>query len=78
MIYLTTFSSEWGWIGAVWKQTRAFTDLLRSYDICGDNTKAKEELGWEYDLNFFDVLDMLINEESVARKKKSPHCAHMG
>lgn len=32
-------------------------------DIYGDNTKAKNELGWNYNLSFFDVLDILIEEE---------------
>jgi GDPmannose 4,6-dehydratase len=32
-------------------------------DIYGDNSKAKNTLHWDYDYSFFDVLDMLINEE---------------
>ena len=32
-------------------------------DIYGDNTKAKEKLGWDYNLSFFDVLKILIDEE---------------
>lgn len=32
-------------------------------DIYGDNTKAKRILGWEYNLSFFEVLDILIEEE---------------
>jgi len=32
-------------------------------DIYGNNEKSKEELGWEYDKTFFDVLDLLIEEE---------------
>jgi GDPmannose 4,6-dehydratase len=32
-------------------------------DIYGDNSKAKNTLNWDYDYSFFDVLDMLINEE---------------
>lgn len=35
-------------------------DLL---DIYGDCTKANTELGWKYEKNFFDVLDILIEEE---------------
>lgn len=31
--------------------------------VYGDNSKAKRELGWSYDLDFFQVLDMLIEEE---------------
>lgn len=36
-------------------------------DIYGDNSKAKKILGWKYDLNFFQVLDILIEEEMKAR-----------
>jgi GDPmannose 4,6-dehydratase len=32
-------------------------------DMYGDNNKAKTVLGWEYDKSFFDVLEILINEE---------------
>lgn len=32
-------------------------------NIYGNNQKAKEELGWEYNKNFFEVLDLLIEEE---------------
>lgn len=32
-------------------------------DIYGDNTKAKKQIGWEYNLDFFDILDILIEEE---------------
>jgi len=32
-------------------------------DIYGDNKKAKEILGWNYNKSFFDVLDILIEEE---------------
>jgi GDPmannose 4,6-dehydratase len=38
-------------------------------DIFGDNSKAKRNLKWEYDLNFFSVLDLLIEEET---KKINP------
>jgi GDPmannose 4,6-dehydratase len=37
-------------------------------DIYGDNTKAKTMLNWEYDKSFFDVLDILIHEESANMK----------
>lgn len=33
-------------------------------DIYGSNQKAKSILGWEYDKSFYQVLDMLIEEES--------------
>lgn len=32
-------------------------------DIYGDNQPAKTELGWNYDLNFYEILDILIKEE---------------
>jgi len=41
-------------------------ELFRPLDIpdmYGDNSKAKQTLGWKYDLSFFNVLDQLIMEE---------------
>lgn len=41
-------------------------DLMRPTDIediYGDNTSAKTKLGWQYDFNFYQVLDVLIEEE---------------
>lgn len=38
-------------------------------DMYGDNTKAKKTLGWDYNLNFFQVLDILIEEELNAKSK---------
>ncbi len=32
-------------------------------DIYGDNTPAKDKLGWDYSINFYNVLDILIDEE---------------
>ena len=32
-------------------------------DIYGDNSQVKGELGWKYDMNFYDVLDIIIDEE---------------
>ncbi|GGM96503.1 GDP-mannose 4,6-dehydratase [Dyadobacter beijingensis] len=32
-------------------------------DIYGDNSEATNDLGWDYNLNFYQVLDMLIEEE---------------
>ncbi|AWK03013.1 GDP-mannose 4,6-dehydratase [Flavobacterium crocinum] len=32
-------------------------------DIYGDNTPAKSILGWQYELDFYQVLDILIEEE---------------
>jgi GDPmannose 4,6-dehydratase len=40
-------------------------------DIYGDNTKAKEVLKWDYNLDFFAVLDILLEEE--ARNKHFMH-----
>lgn len=37
-------------------------------NIYGDNGKAKNELGWHYDKTFFDVLDILIEEEKGDKK----------
>jgi GDPmannose 4,6-dehydratase len=39
-------------------------------DIYGDNEKAKKELKWNYDLNFYEVLDLLIEEEIKNYNKK--------
>jgi len=36
-------------------------------DIYGDNSKAKKILKWEYSLSFYDVLDMIIEEELALR-----------
>lgn len=41
-------------------------DLFRPNEIeniYGDSSKAKSVLGWEYDISFFEVLDILIEEE---------------
>ena len=32
-------------------------------NIFGDNSKVKEILGWEYTTDFYDVLDILIDEQ---------------
>ncbi|MCG9793929.1 GDP-mannose 4,6-dehydratase [Flavobacterium algicola] len=42
------------------------TDFMRPTDIediYGDNTPAKTKLNWNYDLDFYQVLEILINEE---------------
>jgi GDPmannose 4,6-dehydratase len=39
-------------------------------DIYGDNEKAKKELKWNYDLNFYEVLNLLIEEEIKNYNKK--------
>ncbi|MEO5995906.1 MAG: GDP-mannose 4,6-dehydratase [Chitinophagaceae bacterium] len=36
------------------------TDIV---DIYGDNTKAKKNLNWDYNLDFFDVIDIMLEEE---------------
>lgn len=36
------------------------SDILNIY---GDNSKAKNDLGWNYDVSFFEVIDKLIVEE---------------
>lgn len=41
------------------------TDII---DMYGDNTKAKVKLKWEYSKPFFEVLDVLIEEEVNAYK----------
>lgn len=33
------------------------------YEIFGDSSRAKEILSWHYNLSFFEVLDLLIEEE---------------
>jgi GDPmannose 4,6-dehydratase len=38
-------------------------------DIYGNNEKAKKELSWDYNYNFFEVLDLLIAEENKNYKK---------
>jgi GDPmannose 4,6-dehydratase len=43
-------------------------------DIYGDNSSAKKQLGWSYDLDFKQVLDNLILEEKS--NYKSPHEAN--
>ena len=35
-------------------------DIANNY---GDNSKAKKELSWEYNNSFFEILDLLIDEE---------------
>lgn len=37
-------------------------------DIYGDNTKAKSELGWDYNYRFSEVLDILLQEELKFQK----------
>ncbi len=38
-------------------------------DIWGDKTKAERVLGWKYDKNVFDVLDLVIEERLLDEKK---------
>jgi len=37
-------------------------------DIYGDNSKIKNNLKWNYEMSFFDVLDILISEELGTEK----------
>ncbi|MBA1419426.1 MAG: GDP-mannose 4,6-dehydratase [Epsilonproteobacteria bacterium] len=37
-------------------------------NIYGDSSKAKIQLGWEYEMSFFDVLEILIQEEEKVKK----------
>ena len=32
-------------------------------DLYGDNSAAKEKLGWKYEKSFFDILDLMLEEE---------------
>lgn len=54
-------------------KTRIITDekLFRPndiQDIYGNNEKARSELGWDYNKNFFEVLDLLLDEERRNQK----------
>lgn len=40
-------------------------------DIYGDPTKARQALGWNYTLSFFQVLDLLLKEEELHFSKQS-------
>lgn len=40
------------------------------FDIYGDITKAKEIIGWEYNKNIYDVLDMVL-EEGIFNEQKN-------
>ena len=40
-------------------------------DIYGNPSKAKLILGWQYDMSFFDVLDLLIKEELKTKSSSS-------
>lgn len=39
-------------------------------DIYGNSSKAKEQLNWDYSMNFFEVLDILIDEELNIEENK--------
>lgn len=36
------------------------TDIV---DIYGDNSKARVKLGWDYNIDFFEVIDIMLEEE---------------
>jgi GDPmannose 4,6-dehydratase len=40
-------------------------------DIFGDNSVAKAELNWQYDLNGYDLMDLLLEEELKNSKKET-------
>jgi GDPmannose 4,6-dehydratase len=40
-------------------------------DIYGDNSPAKTKLGWQYELDFYQVLDILIEEERAFFERKT-------
>mgnify|MGYP001222855850 CR=1 FL=1 len=57
-------------------RSRIFVDekLFRPneiYDIYGDNTKAKEILKWDYNMSFYEVLDILLLEELNFMRNKN-------
>ncbi|MFT3932742.1 MAG: GDP-mannose 4,6-dehydratase [Chitinophagaceae bacterium] len=37
-------------------------------DIFGSNDKAKQELGWQYDVHFFEIIDQLIEEVEINKQ----------
>ncbi len=39
-------------------------------DIYGDSSKAKEQLNWDYEMSFFEVLDILMDEELHIKENK--------
>ena len=41
---------------------------LEVTDLYGDNSKIKNNLNWNYEMSFFDVLDILIAEDIAAQK----------
>lgn len=46
-------------------------DLYRPMDIpdiFGDNAKAKKNLNWKYDYSFFEVIDLMLEEEERNKK----------
>ncbi|MFH1461685.1 MAG: GDP-mannose 4,6-dehydratase [bacterium] len=48
--------------------------LLRPVEVedsYGDASKAKRVLGWEYEINFYQVLDLLMEEELIRSNSKN-------
>ncbi len=39
-------------------------------NLYGDNSRARKELGWKYDMDFYKVLDILIKEEIAAKNNE--------
>jgi len=52
------------------KVNEAFFRPNEIENIYGDASKAKEELSWEYEMSFFDVLDILIEDELKIQENK--------
>ena len=56
-------------LGLDWKKNVAVDKtLFRSSDIdvsYGNSKKAKAKLGWTYDLDFKDLIKLLVDEEIV-------------
>lgn len=50
---------------------RALYRPSETTDIYGDNSKAKQDLGWEYDRSFSDVIEEMVEEERAFRDAAS-------
>jgi len=49
---------------------KAFLRPNEIENIYGDASKAKEQLKWNYEMSFFEVLDILINDEIKRQEKQ--------
>jgi len=52
------------------KVNEAFFRPNEIEDIYGDASKAKEQLNWDYEMSFFEVLDILIEDELKIQENK--------